>query len=442
MTTATVFPDAVALRLPESFGSWRAELRDRGIPPVIAVAGSRGKSTVVHLLTAMLTGAGLRTATWTDEGVRVLGRRQRGELLPWTRALAQLATGELDVAVQELNWDTVHAVGLPRAAYPVVGVTNLCANSEACLLRDETVRAVRALRTIREAAYPEAVFVLNGDDWAVAGGDLEEEPNTILVTVSRETPLVRSHLQRDRVAAWVEADILHFGREDEHQPFLSLSDVAITREGLVGFQAINALVAIGLARAIGLPMAPIAEALRSFTAESERLPGSFNLLAVGGATVVVDRPAAPWFLRHPLRAVGHLPGERHVRVVGRLDGIANDELTETGRLLGRSGGLIIVHDDAGAPERRDLLLHGIAANDLPPVVVHTKSETAALTALLKVLRPEDTVYVLADDPRYVLRRLQRATLQKGPRSSHPTVESTSESDPPNPAVAIRQDNSC
>jgi len=408
------------VRLPKSFLAWQAGLKARGVLPVIAVAGSRGKSTVVHLLAKMLAAADLRTATWTDEGVRVLGRKQRGELLPWSRALAMLAEGGLDVAIQELDWDTVHAVGLPRGAYPVVGVTNLCANSDACLLREETIRAVKALRTIREAADPEAVFVLNGDDWAVAGGDVDEESGNLLVTVSRDTPLVRSHLHRGGLAGWLEGDHIRFGGEDTAERLLPLSDVAITRNGLVGFQTINALVAVALARCLGLPGAAMGEALRSFTADPDRLPGSFNILDVHGATVVVDRPAAPWFLRQPLRAVGHLPSERQVRVVGRLEGIADDDLAETGRLLGRGGGLVIIHDDVGAPHRREVLLQGISANDVPPVIVHNKSEMAALSALMRVLRADDAVYVLADDPRYVLRRLKRAGQQRDAPSAQRT----------------------
>ena len=407
MTALSSPPTPRKLLLPESVSDWRSAVHSRGVPPVIAVAGSRGKSTVVHLLAAMLEIAGVRTATWTDEGIRILGRKQRGELLPWSRALTMLAGGTLDIAIQELDWDTVHAVGLPRGAYPVVGVTNLCANSDACLMRDETIRAVRALRTIREAADPGAVFVLNGDDWAVAGGDVEDDADNVLVTVSRETPLVRSHLHHGGLAAWIEADALQFGTHGRFETLVPLADVALTWNGIVGFQTINALVALGLARSIGLGHEAIVSGLRSFMPEPERVPGSFNIAMVDSATVVVDRPAAPWFLRQPLRAIGHLPADRHVRLVGRLEGVADDELVETGRLLGRNGGVIIVHDEVGSSHRRDLLLQGISANDLPPVLVNTRSESAAVSALLRMLRPADVVYVLADDPRYVIRRLNR-----------------------------------
>jgi cyanophycin synthetase len=408
MTVLTSPSVSSRLSLPQSINHWRSEVRSRGVPPVVAVAGSRGKSTVVHLLAAMLAAARVRAATWTDEGVRIVGRKQRGELLPWAKAMTMLADASLDVAIQELDWDTVHAVGLPPGSYPLVGVTNLCANSDACLLRAETLRAVRALGTIREAADPAAVLVLNGDDWAVAGGDLADDARNVLVTVSRETPLVRSHLNNGGHAAWIEEDALHFGTEDRTERLMAFSEIAMTRNGVVGFQTINTLVAVGLARSIGLATAHIVSALRSFEPEPERLPGSFNMVEVNGATIVVDRPAAPWFLRQPLRAIGHVAADRHLRLVGRLDGISDGELVEAGRLLGRSGGVVIVHDEVGSGRRRDLLLQGIAANDVPPVVVNAKSESAAMSALLRMLRSGDVVYVLADDPRYVLRRLSRA----------------------------------
>ena len=132
------------------------------------------------------------------------------------------------------------------------------------------------------------------------------------------------------------------------------------------------------------------------------------MIPVGRALAIVDRPVSPWFLRVPLRAVRHLPGKRQVAVIGQAAGVPLAEMTEVGRLLGRDAGLVAVHGEAGDPERGAALLQGIAANDVPPVVIHAATESAALNAVLRVLRPEDVLYVVADDPRAVVRRLQRA----------------------------------
>ncbi|MFM9106232.1 MAG: hypothetical protein ACKOWF_05995, partial [Chloroflexota bacterium] len=363
--------------LPDSVPGWIGRLRRSGAQPVIAIAGSRGKTTGIHLLDAMLAAAGLRTVLWTDHGVTIAGRKQRGELVPWTRGLALVASGDLDLAIQELDWDTVHAVGLPEEAYPLVAVTNLCANNDACLLQDETLRAVRALRTVRAAARPGARFVLNGDDWAVAGGDHEDDPRNILVTQSRDTPLVRTHLARGGVAAWVEAGDVHFGPAEGAATLLTVADAPISGGGLFGFQVANLLTAAALARACGVPAAAIAAAAASYRPDPMAIPGSFNVFAIRGATVIVDRPAPPWFMRVPLRAVGPLGPGRQVQMIGAARPTPVDDLQETGRLLGRGAGLVVVHGETSHPERTAAILQGIAQNDVPPAIVHAESENAA-----------------------------------------------------------------
>lgn len=393
---------------PASFGDWRAGVIRGGALPVVAIAGSRGKSLTLDLFDAMLNAHGLRTARWTDGGVVVGGRRQRGELVPWTKALAALAAGTLDVAVQELDWDTVHAVGLPRGAYPLVAVTNLCANSEACLVRPDTLRAVRALRTIRESAHPDAIFVLNGDDWAVAGGEAEHLPRQILTAMSADTPLLRAHRQHGGIAVWIEDGGIRWGPDDGAE-LLAASSVRLTRQGAVSFMTTNALIAAALALAVGLPAETVVDVLVDHVPDPSALPDSFTLVERDGATLVVDRPALPYFLRAPLRAVGHLPGSRHIRVIGEASAIPDEDLIETGRVLARGASLIVLHDAANNPERGERLRSGIAAHDVPPVVVHAASESAAISVVTRMLRPDDVVYILADDPRTVARRLRRST---------------------------------
>ncbi|MGI9254962.1 MAG: hypothetical protein ACR2J8_14560, partial [Thermomicrobiales bacterium] len=311
MTALTTAPQSTMQpALPKSVPDWIDNLRRSGAQPVIAVAGSRGKSTVIHLLDAILVAAGLRTVLWTDHGVTIEGRKQRGELVPWTRGLSLIASGGLDVAIQELDWDTVHAVGLPTGAYPLVAVTNLCANNDACLLQDETLRAVKALRSVRAAAHPGALFVLNGDDWAVAGGDAETDPRSILVTQNRDNPLMRTHLAQGGVAAWVDDGTVQFGTALHQRPMLDITSVPLTGDGLYGFQVSNVLTAIALGRSCGVDEQTIAAALAAYRQDPMSLPGSFNIFGIRGATAIVDRPTPPWFMRVPLRAIAHLPAMR------------------------------------------------------------------------------------------------------------------------------------
>jgi cyanophycin synthetase len=392
---------------PHSFHDWRARVERLSVPPVVAVAGSRGKTTVVRLLDAIFRQAGLRTALWTNYGVEINGRRQSGELVPWSRAVSRLADGSLDVGIQELDWATVHAVGLPGASYPLVAVTNLCVNNDSCLVQSETRLAMKALTRVRAAAREDGALVLNGEDFGVAPHENDHAP-AILVGQSRDTPLIRNQLKSGGMAAWVSDGTLVVGGSDRVAPFGRSSVLPFAFGGAVSFQVHNALIAGALARACGISTAAIAEALAMFSPSPKVMPGSFNVLPVSGATVVVDRPAPSWFLRPALRAVGHLPGRRLLTVAGHLAPIPLDDLTETGRLLGRSGGVLILHSADASSERFTLLRQGILANEVPPIIIHCASERQALNRALDILRPGDTTYVLADNPPAVLRAVERA----------------------------------
>ncbi|HEX5500305.1 MAG TPA: hypothetical protein VFX03_13795, partial [Thermomicrobiales bacterium] len=243
---------------PRSFLEWRRRLDAAGMPPVIAIAGSRGKSTVARLLDGIFRGGGLRTALWTDQGIDIEGRRQRGELVPWSKALQRLGDHKLDVAIQELDWDTVHAVGLPPAAYPLAGITNLCVNNDACLIHEETMRAVRALRSIHAAVHPDGMLVLNGDDFGLAGDEEPIAPGRILYGSSRDTPLIRRHLQDGGVAAWEIGGQLSIGDASSAEPVAAVADLRLALGGVASFQVMNALASAALAHACGIPTAAIA----------------------------------------------------------------------------------------------------------------------------------------------------------------------------------------
>lgn len=377
--------------------------------PLIAVAGSRGKTTVVRLLDAIFGAAGLKTAVWTDSGVEIRGRRQRGELVPWSRAVVRLAADTLDVAIQELDWSTVHAVGLPSNAYPIVAVTNVCVNNDACLITTEARRAMQALPAVLRAVREDGVVVLNGEDYAVAGEELCCDATAILAGLTRETPLVRNHLRDGGLAAWLDGQqVLVSDRRGLLLRYDSRRlDYALG--GAAGFQVLNSMVAAAVALACGVPPSVIAAVVERFAPDPLLVSGSFNVFSRNGGTIIVDRPSPSWFLRPILRAIRDVAQARVIAVVGQGRPIPTSDLSEVGRLIGRTASALIVHSEDDDAERASALRQGIALCDLPPLIVHTPTERRALNRALRLMRPGDTVLVLADQPAHVLRALLRAT---------------------------------
>lgn len=390
-----------------SFEEWRSAVVAAGVAPVIAVAGSRGKSIVVRLLDHVFRHAGLRTALWTNQGVEIGGCRQVGELVPWSQAVIRAARNDLDIVIQELDWSMVHAVGLPPASYPVAAITNLCVNSDTCLVQAESRRASRAMTEIERAVCRAGSLILNGDDFAVARANRQTEATIVLVGSSADSPVMRVHLQRGGSAAWTKRGEMRYRGSGDSLQLGATEGLEWALAGSAAFQVQNAMVAASTAIACGLPATLVAAAIATFRPDPQWLPGSFNVVRTSGLTVVLDRPAPSWFLQASLRAIAHIPAHRLLTVVGDLSGVPHDDLPELGRLLGRGGGAVLLGVNHHEPEQAALFRLGLGANEVPPIILATGSERDAVSRALSLAQPGDLLYVLARDPGPVLSLLNQ-----------------------------------
>jgi cyanophycin synthetase len=402
---------------PTGFADWRARLDRERITPVIAVAGSKGKTSVLRMVESILRAGKYRFASWTDRGVEIEGERQGGELGPWSRALTRLTAGGLDVALQELDWATVPTVGAPGAKYPVVAVANLCANNEACFFTPETLQARRALQLIKSSIAPGGRLVLNADDFAVSDdgdgtGGLEAR---YLAGISADAPVLRRHILRGGDACWVENGSITVGESGLTRSIAEVRRLPPTRDGTIPFAVQNALIATAIARSCGIPDLLIAAGLAVHEARPESMPGSFNVFDMGAATIVVDRPMPSWFLRTSLRASANLGSGRQIRVAGPMAEVSTEDLSEVGRLLGRNGGVLITHGP-WPPERLEHLRHGAAGNTVPPIFLQALDERTALQQALNMLRAKDVLLILAEDPPATVSLIQRHLRRLSPNS--------------------------
>lgn len=420
LTNRSRLPQATPSR-HASFADWRERTRATGVLPVIGVTGSRGKTTVVRLLDEIFRFEGLRTATRTNVSVEIEGERQRGEIAPWTRALAALRNNDLDIAIEELDWLTISSMGLERGSYPVIAITNVCANRDACLIQGEAQRAIASLPIVFEATTPEGLVVLNGDDYDVSREELEHHRPTVFIGLNRESPGLRDHLTRGGTAAWLQDGQLLIG---DTASFASLGDVArfgFALSGKAGFQAHNALTASAVAASIGIDPDIIGPALERFEPSNVWMPDSFHAVQIDGVSVVVDRPNPSWFLRPVLRTLRDLSPHRIISVVGRLAGVPHSDLAEVGRLIGRASALVVSHSEREEPDRVAAIKAGAALNEIPTVLVHTKSEGRALSRALSLAKRGDLVFVLADRPAPLVRTVLRVA------EKHELLETSSQS---------------
>ncbi len=394
------------LKAAPNFRSWQRDTLERGLLPVIGIAGGRGKSTVVRMLDAIFREAHLRTATWTDLGIDIRGKRQRGEISGWSLALSRLAEGTIDVAIQELHWSTINAVGLPPASYPVVAITNMAGSVDAPPLSESDAVWRGAMRA-SSAVHGDGVLIIHVDDYTLMDATRDAPCSSIVTALSIDAPGLKRHLETGGSGAWLEDKAIVLGDSEKHQHLVHTKSIPSGLGGAASFEVSSAMIASAVASSVGIDQETIASALRRFHATDDLLPGSFNVFEVDGYRAVVDMVSPSWHLKALLRAINPGNRRRQISVLGDLSKLPENDLQEAGRVLGRYPGAIILHSNTN-PDLIDILRKGIAINDYPPLVVYLPTERRAINRAIKTARPDDVVlFLTGGDPGPATRAIRR-----------------------------------
>ncbi len=382
--------------------------------PIVAISGRWGKTTTARLLEAMLLRQHTRLALWIDQGVWTGGRKQRGELIPWGKALQALAQGELDLAIQELDSRTLVAAGLPPAAYSLGIITSFCGNDQFCEAEGRSKIERQAQAMLSRAIKPNGTLILNADDHTVvASGRRGASASIIYYSLSRSNPIVRAHRAAGHRAVTISSGMIVVCEGQYSWPVVAVREVALAVGGAIVFQVQNALAAIAGAWQLNVPIAQIAATLCMFTSSPSLLPGSCNQFMIQGAVVLLDTFHDMVSLRGIIRGLRKVPN-RHRQIIVLSDAqLTLVNTSEVGRLIRQVFKLVILHHDTitateelakPSPVTKSLLT-SIARTALPPIVHGVSQESVALTYLLQQLKPNDLALVLAVDQTIALRTL-------------------------------------
>lgn len=376
-----------------SFRSWQRDATLNGLLPLIGIGGTRGKSTVLRLVESMLITMHLRRATWTDLGVQIQGRRQRGELAGWRHALTRLSEGSIDVALQELDWATVNAAGLPNGSYPVVALCGIRDQTEGSARSRELQFATRAAHKCVGAVHHHGFLVVNGDDYFAVEASRDCDATTILVSKSFQAPLLQQHLADGGSGVWVRSGHIWIGDRQHATRVGRVADFPITMQGEATFNVTNVLLAIAIGRGIGLDIPSIVQSMQRFRAAWDLLPASMNVYDTDDYRAVIDQLGPGWVIKSVLRAVNPNAEHRQVTVVGDLEWIAAEDVYELGRQLGRYHGAIVMHGEQ-EKERLEDFRRGLSANEYPPLFIWLPTERRAINRAFTTLNSGDVLLIL------------------------------------------------
>ncbi len=370
--------------------------------PVVAVAGTNGKTTTARLIGNILTKNGKRVGMTSTDGVYIEGRRiDTGDCSGPKSARNVLLHPGVDAAVFETARGGVLREGLGFDRCNVAVVTNIGMGDHLGLNYITTVEDLAVVkRVIVENVAKSGYAVLNAADPHVAAMAANCPGSVIYFARDRFQPIMATHRAQGKRVVYAEGDsIVCAEGKDEHR--IPLASIPITRGGTIGFQIENAMAATAAGWALALPWETISAGLASFVNDAQTAPGRFNVFTYRGATLIADYGHNPDAIQALVNAIDTMPaGKRSVVISGAGDR-RDEDIRQQTEILGDAFDEVILYQDACQRGREDgevlaLLREGLANAQRTHHVEEVYGEFLAIDQALSRLEAGDLCLILID----------------------------------------------
>ncbi|MRD73691.1 cyanophycin synthetase [Rhodocyclus tenuis] len=382
--------------------------------PVVAVAGTNGKTTTVRLIGHLMQQRGWRIGLTSTDGVYVEGTRiDTGDCSGPKSARNVLMHPDVDAAVFETARGGVLREGLGFDRCNVAVVTNIGKGDHLGLSYISTVEDLAVVkRVIVQNVTPDTgVAVLNAADPVVAAM-ADSCPGTVtFFAADRTLPVMAKHRAQGRRAVWLDGDAI-VTSEDRHEERYLLADIPLTAGGTLGFQVENAMAAIAAARAIGITPELIRQGLATFVSDAATTPGRFNLFQYRGATLIADYGHNPDAIGALVRAIDSMNSKRRCVVISGAGDRRDEDIRQQTEILGDAFDDVVLYQDQCQRGRADgevlaLLREGLANARRTSRVQEVHGEFLAIDTALAGLAAGDLCLILIDQVEEALEHIAK-----------------------------------
>ena len=381
--------------------------------PVVAIAGTNGKTTTSRLIGRIFESNGLRVGMTSTDGVYIEGRRtDTGDCSGPKSARNVLLHPDVDAAVFETARGGVLREGLGFDMCDVAVITNIGIGDHLGLNFITTVEELAVVkRVIVENVAPKGTAVLNAADPVVAAMAHHCPGQIIFFARDRMNPVLATHRAQGRRVVHVERDaiVCSEGRKKHRIP---LANIPLTRNGTIGFQVENAMAAIASGWALGYAWEVIERALAGFVSDAQTAPGRFNVFDYKGATLIADYGHNPDAIQALVNAIENMPARRRSVVISGAGDRRDDDIRQQTEILGDAFDDVILYQDACQRGREDgeviaLLRAGLADAKRTSETLEISGEFLAIDTALGRLNPGDLCLILIDQVEDALVHIAR-----------------------------------
>ena len=389
---------------------------DDGRIPVVAVAGTNGKTTTARLIAHILKTSKYRVGLTSTDGIYIEGKRiDSGDCSGPRSARNVLMHPDVDAAVFETARGGILREGLGFDRCNVAVVTNIGVGDHLGLSFINTVEDLAVVkRVIVENVAPNGVAVLNAADPLVAVMAANCPGSVTFFAMNPQHPLIATHrAQGLRVLYLEQGAIIAVQGQDIHR--IDLAQIPLTCNGAIGFQVENAMAAVGAAWGLGLDWEAIQAGLRTFINNAHSAPGRFNLFSYNDATIIADYGHNPDAIAALVAAIENMPSKRSSVVISAAGDRRDGDIRRQTEILGDAFDAVILYEDQCQRGRADgevmaLLRDGLQQAKRTKSVMEVHGEFVAIDAALASLAAGDLCLILIDQVEEALAYIaQRCT---------------------------------
>jgi UDP-N-acetylmuramyl tripeptide synthase len=380
--------------------------------PVLLVTGTNGKTTTVRLLAAMVDAAERMAGVTSTDRIEVGGEViEPGDFSGPGGARTLLRDRRVEVAILETARGGLLRRGLAVSRVDAALVTNIAADHLGEFGVHDLPSLAAAKLIVAKAVGPRGRVVLNADDPELVAAAGRLQAPIVWFSLDAGNPQVGQALAAGGEAVYLGADLeegfLVLARGGEKIQVIRTQEAPVTFGGAARHNVANALAAIALAAAIGIPTEDMAKGLRRIGNNPRDNPGRTNLFEHGGVRILLDYAHNPHGLAALLEVARSLPAERRLLVLGQAGDRDDEALRDFARAaLPFEVDRIVVKELAemlrGRPEGEvpailegELLRLGVA----PERLERAASELEAVEQALAWARPGDLLILLVHSQR-------------------------------------------
>ena len=371
--------------------------------PVAFITGTNGKTTTTRLLEAIARASGKVAGLTSTEFVRVGDDiLDRGDYSGPGGGRMLLRDKRLEIACLEVARGGILRRGLPTRAATAAAVTNV-ANDHLGQYGVNTVpELAQAKFAVHRTLAEGGVLALNADDDYVRAEAAITSANFWWFSLDAQNDLIRQARDAGTCCAYVkQGDIVFFDGTAE-QVVIAVSDVPLTMGGAAKYNILNALAALCLALALGLPVQAARDGLAGFKPDAKDNPGRCNEFSYKGARVFVDFAHNPHSISAVCEALSSLPAKRRFIMLSHAGDRSDQDIRDvTATALKFQPDVVVATELEGYLRGRDLgevsdliertaLELGYGAEH----ILRAASPTQAASMILEKLEPGDVALLL------------------------------------------------